>query len=85
MCYAPDKECKKMSSEVTQEYLNEEEWWIEEGYASPEDVPVPDWHLAILEERRARYEREPVEWIPWEEIRDELMQKVIEEIKRRKK
>ena len=74
-----------MSSEITQEYLNEEEWWIEEGYANPEDVPVPDWHLAILEERRARYASEPVEWIPWEEVRDELMQEVIEEIKRRKK
>ena len=75
-----------MSSEVTQEYLNEEEWWIEEGYASPEDVPVPDWHLAILEERRARYASEDVtKWRTWEEIRDELMQEVIKEIKRRKK
>jgi len=74
-----------MSSDLTQEYLNEEEWWIEDGYRRPEDVPVPDWHIAILEERMARYESEPVEWIPWEEVRDELMQKVIEEIKRRKK
>jgi hypothetical protein len=74
-----------MSSEVTQEYLNEEEWWLEEGYASPEDVPVPDWHIAILEERMARYETEPVEWIPWEEVEKELMQEVLDEIKRRKK
>ena len=74
-----------MSSEVTQEYLNEEEWWLEEGYASPEDVPVPDWHIAILEERMARYETEPVEWIPWEEVEKELMQEVLDEVKRRKK
>ena len=74
-----------MSSEATQEYINEEEWWIEEGYANPEDVPSPAWHLAVLEERMARYELEPVEWIPWEGVRDELMQKVREEIKRREK
>jgi hypothetical protein len=74
-----------MSSEVTQEYLNEEEWWLEEGYASPEDVPVPDWHIAILEERMARYETEPVKWIPWEDVEKELMQEVLDEIKRRKK
>jgi hypothetical protein len=73
-----------MSSELTEEYSSEE-WWVKEGYTNPEDVPVPDWHIAILEERMARYESEPVEWIPWEEVRDELMQKVIEEIKRRKK
>ena len=74
-----------MSSEVTQEYLNEEEWWLEEGYASPEDVPVPAWHIAILEERMARYQTEPVEWIPWEEVEKELMQEVLDEIERRKK
>jgi len=74
-----------MSSGLTQEYLNEEEWWLEEGYLNPDDVPVPDWHIAILEERMARYESEPVEWIPWEVIKKELMQEVLDEIKRRKK
>lgn len=73
-----------MSSELTQEYINEEEWWLEEGYQNPDDVPVPDWHIAILEERMARYESEPVEWIPWEEVEKELMQKIRDEIERRK-
>ena len=74
-----------MSSELTEEYLNEEEWWLEEGYLNPEDVPVPDWHIAILEERMARYESEPVEWIPWEEVEKELRQEIEDEIKKRKK
>jgi hypothetical protein len=73
-----------MPSDLTQEYLNEEEWWIEEGYASPEDVPSPAWHLAVLEERMARYASEPVEWIPWEEIEKKLMQKILEAMKKQK-
>jgi len=74
-----------MSSEVTQEYINEEEWWIEEGYASPEDVPVPDWHLAILEERMARYESEDkTKWRTWEEIEKELMQEILAAMNKQK-
>lgn len=75
-----------MSSDLTQQYLNEEEWWIEEGYARPEDVPVPAWHLAILEERRARYRTEDrSKWRTWEEIEKDLMQKIFEEMKKQKK
>jgi hypothetical protein len=60
-----------MSSEVTQEYQNEEEWWLEEGYSNPDDVPAPDWHLAILKEREANSRQNK--------------KQVIKEIKRRKK
>lgn len=75
-----------MSSELTQDYLNEEEWWIEEGYAGPDDVPSPDWHLAILEERMERYRTEDrSEWRTWEEIEKELMQKIFEEMEKQKK
>jgi len=73
-----------MSSELTEKYLTEE-WWVGEGYASPDDVPVPDWHWAILEERMGRYKTEPVEWIPWEDVKKELMQQILDEIERRKK
>jgi len=63
----------KMSSDLTEEYLSEE-WWVDEGYANPEDVPVPDWHLAILEERMARYASEDVtKWRTWEEFEKELL------------
>lgn len=73
-----------MSSELPQEYLNEEEWWLEEGYLNPEDVPVPDWHIAILEERMALYKSEDVtKWRTWEEVYEELRHKIEEE--RRKK
>lgn len=75
-----------MSSEVTQEYLNEEEWWIEEGYASPEDVPTPAWHLAVLKERMERYRNEDIStWRTWEEIREESMREIMEEMKRRQR
>ncbi len=76
-----------MSSELTEEYLNEESvdepWWVAEGYLNEEDVPVPDWHLAILEERMARYKSEDVtKWRPWEEVYEELMHEIREEIKK---
>jgi len=35
---------------------------------------VPDWHLAILEERMARYKSEQVEWTPLEEFAKEIEQ-----------
>ena len=37
--------------------------------ASPEDVPLPEWHLGELERRLA--EPEP-RYVPWEEVRDRL-------------
>ena len=65
-----------MSSEATEEYLNEE-WWLDEGYMSPDDVPVPDWHLAILEERMARYQTEDrSKWRTWEEVKKELLEEL---------
>ena len=78
-----------MSSKPAGEYWKEEysddDWWVEHGYANPEDVPVPDWHIAILEERMARYQSEPVEWIPWEDVYKGLMQEITDAIKRREK
>ena len=40
--------------------------------AGPDKEPVPDWHLELLRERMARYERDGVEWTPWEEFEKEL-------------
>jgi hypothetical protein len=63
-----------MSSELTEEYLTEE-WWREEGYENPEDVPVPDWHLEILKERMARYASEDkTNWITLEEFQAQIEQ-----------
>ena len=58
-----------MSSELpTQEEI------INHDISNGDDVPVPDWHLAILEERMARYKSEQVEWTPLEEFAKEIEQ-----------
>lgn len=38
----------------------------------PSDVPVPDWHKQILEERLEDHRRNPDDSVSWEELRDEL-------------
>ena len=40
--------------------------------AHPEEVPVPQWHGEILDERLAEYEVHPDEGVSWEEFRAEL-------------
>lgn len=37
--------------------------------ASPEDVPIPEWHVDELERRLAAPD---AKYIPWEEVRDRL-------------
>jgi len=58
-----------MSSE-----LPAQEEIINHDISTDDDVPVPDWHLAILEERMARYKSEQVEWTPLEEFAKEIEQ-----------
>lgn len=75
-----------MSSELTEEFLKEEysdeDWWVAQGYQNPEDVPVPDWHIAILEERRARYKNaDTSKWRTWEEVERELLEKLAKPLK----
>ena len=40
--------------------------------ATPDRVPIPDWHKAILDERLADLEANPDDAVPWEQVRDEL-------------
>jgi putative addiction module component (TIGR02574 family) len=40
--------------------------------ASPESVPVPDWHAKLIDERLTDLEANPQDSVPWEEVRDEL-------------
>ena len=40
--------------------------------AGPDKVPVPEWHLELLREREARYERDGMEGTPWEEVEKEI-------------
>jgi putative addiction module component (TIGR02574 family) len=46
--------------------------------ASPEKVPVPEWHLRILKEREEVYKATPGSSRPWEEARAELERKLHE-------
>ena len=40
------------------------------------EVPVPDWHRALLAERLAAYEANPDEGRTWEEVEAELLKKL---------
>ena len=40
--------------------------------ATPNRVPVPDAHKAILDERLADLEAHPEDAVPWEQVRDDL-------------
>ncbi len=65
-----------MSSELTQE--NPEEYLdpdrpFDENYVNNNYVKIPDWHMAIIEERMARYQFEDkTQWTTWEEFEKEL-------------
>jgi hypothetical protein len=41
-----------------------------------EDVPVPDWHLRLIEERLAEHEAHPEDTVSWDEVREELTQEI---------
>ena len=77
-----------MSSELTQEDLFEEsleeecaDESVDENYVNNNYVKIPDWHMAILEERMARYESEGTEWTPWEEFEKELFAEIEGDLK----
>jgi len=40
--------------------------------ATPDRVPVPDWHLKLIDERRDDLDAKPDDSVAWDEVRDEL-------------
>jgi hypothetical protein len=73
-----EKEFEALTKELEKEEFTQDE-------IIDDDLPVPDWHLAILEERMRHYQPEDkTEWRTWEEVRRELLQEILEEMKRRK-
>lgn len=42
----------------------------------PDDVPVPDWHRRIVNERLAAHRADPGAVVPWEDVRTELLDKL---------
>jgi len=44
--------------------------------ANLDQVPVPEWHRGVLDERLAAHEANPEAARPWEEVRDEIRSKL---------
>lgn len=44
--------------------------------AEPSQVPMPDWHRTIVEERLAAHRADPGAARPWEDVQDDLLQKI---------
>lgn len=44
--------------------------------ASPEQVPVPQWHQCIIRERLDAYKANPTAGRPWPEVRDGIKNKL---------
>jgi putative addiction module component (TIGR02574 family) len=40
--------------------------------ARPDDVPVPDWHRVVIEERLAEARSSTADVRPWSEVRSDL-------------
>ena len=41
--------------------------------ATPQQVPVPNWHLRVLDERLEAYRTEPEQGKTWEQVREEVL------------
>ena len=56
---------------MSSEQLNEDN--LDPDYVNNQYVKIPDWHMAIIKERMARYESEDItKWTTWEEFEKEL-------------
>lgn len=44
--------------------------------ATPEQVPVPDWHRRVLDERLEAYRSDPGQGKSWEQVREEVRRRL---------
>ena len=44
--------------------------------AEPDQVPVPDWHREVLEQRLAAHQSSPGIARPWDKVREEIRSKL---------
>jgi putative addiction module component (TIGR02574 family) len=44
--------------------------------AHPTEIPVPDWHRKVIQERLAAHRSDPGAVVPWEDARNELLAKL---------
>jgi len=42
----------------------------------PEELPVPEWHQRVLQERLDAHRADPGAARPWEEVRNEITEKL---------
>jgi putative addiction module component (TIGR02574 family) len=42
----------------------------------PEELPVPEWHQRVIEERLAAHRADPDAARPWEQVREEVTAKL---------
>lgn len=59
-----------LSAEEKLDYI--QELW-DRFAAHPDEVPVPEWHLDVIRERLAVYQRGEESARPWPEVREELL------------
>jgi putative addiction module component (TIGR02574 family) len=61
-----------LSVEEQIDYVQDLWDWIA---ARPEDIPVPNWQKAVIDERLRAHAANPKDAVPWEEVRERLLQK----------
>ena len=44
--------------------------------ARPDQIPVPDWHRQVLDQRLATLKANPEAGRPWQDVRDEIRSKL---------
>lgn len=62
-----------LSADEQADYASE--LWDRVTEREPE-VSVPDWHMEIVRERMARYKRDGMKGISWEELEKELLEQL---------
>lgn len=45
-------------------------------FAHPDEVPVPEWHRQVVGDRLAAHRADPESALPWDDVRDELREKL---------
>ena len=65
----------ELSAEDRADYAEALSGYVEQLANVP--VDIPDWHKEILDERMARYEKEGMTGISWEELEKQLLEQLI--------
>ena len=45
-------------------------------FPHPDEIPVPDWHRRIIDDRLASHRADPAAAVPWDEVREDLLEKL---------